>query len=268
MNNAATSGKNLQTVFYEANKERGNEMKAAALSQPNVAPQPVLYSLATRQRWPSLPSNNGFTHNPYFSAGRLRSHEHKASYGNRKLRYRWLENLKPWQVHQLHVADSIAKSIGFPLTTFVTIFWAATFPGQAAMASTFRRGMKRMCQWLRDNGVKRCAFVYIHENPGDERLNSHMLVHVPSRLRSAFNTRVGNWFNAMDGGVQAEPRNDTQRREGRLQYMAKGADDFTCRRYGGRRAKGGQGPISIKRSGVAQCLRPKFSVALKREAVA
>lgn len=46
----------------------------------------------------------------------------------------------------------------------------------------------------------------------------------------------------------------------RLAYMCKGADDLTARRYGGRRAKGGQGPVAFKRAGVAQCLCLKAAV--------
>ena len=103
------------------------------------------------------------------------------------------------------------------------------------------------------------AWVYTHENPHDEKPNTHLLVHVPPRLRRAFKAKVSDWFQALDGGVLAEPRNDAQRRRQgkttRLQYMAKGADYLTCRRYDGRRAKGGQGPIPFKRAGVAQLIR-------------
>jgi len=173
------------------------------------------------------------------------------------MRYRWLDELKPWQVHMLHQADAVASQRGIPLNVFVTIFWEATFPGSAAMASTFRLGMKRMGQWFRDHGLP-APFVYVHENPAGIKLNSHLLVHVPARHRRAFSAKLGDWFQALDGGVKAEPRNDAARlakgQGTRLQYMTKGADDMTCRSRGGRRAKGGQGPISIKRAGVAQCL--------------
>jgi hypothetical protein len=37
--------------------------------------------------------------------------------------------------------------------------------------------------------------------------------------------------------------------------MSKGAQFLTCRKYGGYRARGGQGRIEVKRSGTAQCLR-------------
>ena len=102
-------------------------------------------------------------------------------------------------------------------------------PGQRRSATftatTFKAGLKRMCQWLRDNGLP-IAWVYTHENPQDEKPNTHLLVHVPPRLRRAFKAKVSDWFQALDGGVLAEPRNDAQRRRQgkttRLQYMAKG----------------------------------------------
>ena len=176
------------------------------------------------------------------------------------MRYRWPDDLKPWQVHMLHQADAVASALGLPLNTFTTVNYHGTFPGGSAMASTFWLGVKRMCQWLRDNGT-RAAYVYVHENPSDEKPNSHVLVHVPRGLRRAFAAKANDWFQALDGGVKVDPRNCAgSGSDMRLQYMCKGADDLTCRRYGGRRAKGGQGPIPFKRAGVAQCLRLKAAV--------
>ena len=111
------------------------------------------------------------------------------------MRYRWRDQLKPWQVHQLHAADARATQLGLPLNTFMSIHWEATFPGSASMPSTFRRGMKRMGQWLRDRGT-RFAFVYGHENPDDAKLNSHILVHVPADLRRAFKAKIADWMEA------------------------------------------------------------------------
>lgn len=180
------------------------------------------------------------------------------------MRYRKLDGLKGWQCAMLHKADMVAAQIGLPLNTFVTVNYHGTFPGGAAMAPTFKRAMKRMGQWLRDNGV-RFAFVYVHENPDDAKPNSHILVHVPAKLIRAFEAKAATWFDALDGGVKVEPRNDAKRHAKglgtRLQYMTKGADDFTCRRYGGRRARGGQGPIAFKRAGVAQCLRHQTAMS-------
>lgn len=248
MNSMATSGKNLQTAEHAAPAQRGYEIRLVEPSAPDHEHHPHLISLAQRQRTPT-----------------------KRSYGGRSMRYRWMDDLKPWQVHMLHDADAVASQLGLPLNTFLTVCYGATFPGEAAMASTFKRAMKRMGQWLRDNGVP-FAFVYVHENPGDEKPNSHVLVHVPAHLIRAFKAKAGDWFDALDGGVKVDPRNDAQRRakglDTRLQYMTKGAPFLTCRRYGGHRARGGQGPIHFKRAGVAQLLTKRFSGTIKKGQVA
>lgn len=260
MNGMATDGKNLQTGFAVEKGKGAYETGPASPSSSHGNIRPLISSLTKHQRTPVS----------VLSVAQPQPRTAR-NYGGRKLRYRLLEDLKPWQVRQLHEADAVASQLGFRLNTFVTINWHGTFPGGAAMASTFKRGMKRLGQWFRDNGLP-APYVYVHENPDDEKPNSHLLVHVPKRLRSRFKAMAGTWFDALDGGVKVQPRNDAQRLakgEGtRLKYMAKGADDLTCRRYGGRRAKGGQGPIPIKRAGVAQCLRgkPEFSDTVKKGA--
>ena len=250
MNGMATGGKNLQTVFAVADQKGAYEMGLLSPAAPDPEHHPLFSSLAKRQRTPV----------PGPSTAHDCTSRNARNYGPRRLRYRWADQLKPWQVAMLHEADAVATALGLPLNTFITTNYHGTFPGGAAMASTFKRALKLMCQWLRDNGTP-AAYVYVHENPSDEKPNSHLLVHVPAELRRAFKARAAAWFQALDGGVKVDPRNDTQRRAKglgtRLAYMVKGADDFTCRRYGGRRAKGGQGPISIKRAGVAQLLRSK-----------
>jgi len=259
MNGMATDGKNLQTGFAVEKGKGAYETGPASPSSPHGNITPLISSLTKHQRTPVS----------VLSVAQPQPRTAR-NYGGRKLRYRLLEDLKPWQVHQLHEADAVASQLGFQLNIFVTINWHGTFPGGAAMASTFKRGMKRMGQWFRDNG-SRAAFVYVHENPDDEKPNSHLLVHVPKHLRRRFETIAGTWFDALDGGVDVQLRNDAQRRaQGkttRLQYMAKGAPYVVCRYYKGYRAKGGQGPIAIKRAGVAQCLRgkPEFRLASTRE---
>lgn len=251
MNGVATSGKNLQTAFNAEKSKGAYEMGLLSTAAPYNDNEPLFSSLAQRQRTPVPGLYSGVQPLPP-----------ARNYGGRSMRYKWPDDLKPWQVRMLHEADAVASALGLPLNTFATINYHGTFPGGAALASTFKRALKLMCQWLRDNGTTP-AYAYVHENPDDEKPNSHLLVHVPAELRRAFKARAAAWFQALDGGVCIDPRNDTQRRAKghgtRLQYMAKGCDDITCRRYGGRRAKGGQGPITIKRAGVAQCLRSKSS---------
>ena len=248
MNSTATGGKNLHTVFAVGEGKGAYEMGLISPAVPDLNHHPLFSSLAQRQLTPVPEPSSAHAVTPRTAR----------NYGGRSIRYRWDEQLKPWQVHMLHEADAVASQLGLPLNAFLTVNYHGTFAGSAAMRATFALGMKRMCQWLRNNGVP-AAYVYTHENPGDEKPNSHVLVHVPPRILIALKKRAGEWFDALDGGVQVDPRNDTQRRakgQGtRLAYMCKGADDFTCRRYGGRRAKGGQGPITFKRAGVAQLLR-------------
>lgn len=250
MNGMATSGKNFQTVFRVADQKGAYEMGLFSPAAPDQQHHALFSSLAARQRVHVLPLQ---------PAGKSRP---ARNYGGRKLRYRWLDQLKPWQVRMLHEADAVAALIGLPLNTFWTVSYHGTFPGGAAMASTFKRAMKRADQWFRDQGLP-FVYAYVHENPNDERPNSHVLVHVPAHLMRAFKAKAGDWFDALDGGVDVQPRNDAQRRAKglgtRLGYMCKGADVLTCRRYGGHRAKGGQGPITIKRAGVAQLLSKQFS---------
>ena len=175
---------------------------------------------------------------------------------SRSTRYRDNENLKPWQVDQLHQADTFAAEIGLPLNRFLSIAWRLTDAGRLDVEA-FRCGMKRMCQWLRDNRAEP-AWVYTHENPvsiyGDDRPNTHLLLHLPRRIRRCdFDAMLPGWFGAWDGGVKPEPRTHPGYvGPDRLLYMAKGAHYLTCRKYGGYRLPGGQGVVTVKRSGTSQ----------------
>ena len=175
----------------------------------------------------------------------------------RKSRYRDVAKLKPSQVDNLHLADAHACRIGTPLNTFITVAWLLTAKGDLD-ASAFQRATKRMAQWLRDRGAT-ATYIYAHENPvsklGDPIPNTHMLVHVPAKLKKAFKAKLSGWFDVEgDGAVQVDPRTKSNYNgsDKRLHYMAKGADNLTCRQYGGYRKPGGQGVIRIKRSGVSQ----------------
>lgn len=174
LNIAATSGKNLQNTFSDEKTKGAYEIKPVATPSPNNRPSALFSSL---------------------------SHPPISSYGGRQLRYRDYENLKPWQVYNLHTADSVARAMGMPLNTFISIFWEATFPGAAAMAKTFARGMKRLNAWLSYHKT-RFVYIYVHENPDDAKPNSHLLVHVPKKLKAAFIAKALGFFDALDGGVR------------------------------------------------------------------
>lgn len=228
------SVKNLQTVLHADGDLRAYEIKGFSGTGVTTPKPPSLYSSAERKRYPYL---------------------------NSRERYRNPSNLKPFQVDNWHPAAAHASKISAPLNTFVTVTWGATEYGDIT-AEAFQSSCKPLCQWLRDNGAP-VAYIYVHENPttvaGDAKPNTHLLLHVPSRLTRAFNAKLDDWFRAiMDGAVKSDPRTSRGYKGlDRLQYMAKGADYCTARQYGGYRKPGGQGIITFKRSGVSQSLNWK-----------
>jgi hypothetical protein len=232
--NGNAGGRNLQNTIGSRKIVKPYEVKAFSGAEGDPQKPDTSISLAPRKRGPS---------------------------NTRKSRYRDITKLKPWQVADLHLADAHASRIGAPLNTFITVAWFLTETGDLD-AAAFQRGNKRMAQWLRDKGATP-AYIYAHENPasklGDAIPNTHLLVHVPTKHKSAFKAKLPGWFGAtLDGATKVEPRTRRgYKGPDRLQYMAKGADNFTCRRHGGYRKPGGQGVVWIKRSGVSQNLGQK-----------
>ena len=224
------AGRNLQNTIGSRKSVKPYEVKAFSGAEGDPQNADTSISLAPRKRSPS---------------------------NTRKSRYRDVAKLKAWQVDDLHLADHHASRIGAPLNSFITVAWLLTATGNLD-AEAFRRGLKRMSQWLRDKGAT-AAYLYVHENPvsklGDAIPNTHLLVHVPAKLKKLFKAKLTGWFDAEgDGAVHVGPRTKSNYNgsDKRLRYMAKGSDNFTCRRYGGYRKPGGQGVVWCKRSGVSQ----------------
>ena len=174
---------------------------------------------------------------------------------SRQERYRDPANIKRSQADNLFQADEHAARIGLPLDRFVTVAWLLTGTGHLS-ADAWQRGRNRICQWIRDRGGK-VAFIWTHENPtsasGDDIPNTHILVHLPGHIsKTAFARQVETAFDALDGGVDVQPRVIGDNDDTRLNYMIKGASQQTCWAYGGRRKRGGQGIVPIKRCGTSQ----------------
>ncbi len=227
------TGRNLQNAIDPRKSVKPFEVKTFSGAERDPQNPDTSISLAPRKRGPSH---------------------------TRKSRYRDITKLKPWQVDDLHLADAHASRIGAPLNTFITVAWLVTTHGDLD-ATTFQSGTKRMAQWLRDKDAT-AAYIYAHENPasklGDAIPNTHFLVHVPPKLKSAFKAKASGWFDAEgDGAVKVDPRTKPGYcgPDKRLQYMTKGSDQFTCRRYSGNRKP--QGVVWIKRSGLSQNLGQK-----------
>lgn len=175
-------------------------------------------------------------------------------------RYRDVANLKAWQVEALIEADAHASAIGQPLNMFLTVSWLLT---DATSINTieFGRGLRAMSQWLRNRGVSP-TWLYVHENPvsdfGDDKPNTHILLNLPRKIsRAKFSLMLHRWFSAFDGGVDLRPRTmPGYIGPDRLPYMCKGAPQTVCFKHGWRRKRGGQGTITIKRSGTSQNIGP------------
>jgi hypothetical protein len=171
-------------------------------------------------------------------------------------RYRDVANLKAWQVENLVEADAHASAIGQPLNMFLTVSWLLT-DATSIDAIEFGRGLRAMCQWLRNRGVSP-TWLYVHENPtsefGDDKPNTHILLHLPRKIsRAEFCLMLHRWFSAFDGGVDLRPRTmPGYVGPDRLPYMCKGAPQKVCWKHGWRRKRGGQGTITIKRCGTSQ----------------
>lgn len=183
-------------------------------------------------------------------------------------RYRDLSNLKAEQVENLFEADAHAKKIGRPLNTFISIAWLLT-DTSSIDGDAFRRACKAMARWLWKRRV--CpTFVYVHENPqsdfGDDRPNTHLLLHVPPKIsQDEFSEALTRCFRAIDGGVKIEPRRYRWHvGADRLAYMIKGAPQPICFKHGAKRKRGGQGIVTIKRSGSSQ----NIGAAARRSAMA
>jgi len=174
---------------------------------------------------------------------------------SRQERYRDPANIKRSQADNLVQADRYAERVGLPLNRFITVSWLLTSTGRLS-ANAWQRGLKRICQWIRDRDGK-IAFVYTHENPtsaaGDDIPNTHILAHLSKHIsKTAFARQVETAFDALDGGVDVQPRVIGDNDDTRLNYMIKGASQQTCWAYDGRRKRGGQGIIEIKRCGTSQ----------------
>lgn len=166
------------------------------------------------------------------------------------------KRLRRWQVGELVEANEYATSIGFPLSTFVTIRWGKTAGGEGGLPARWTALLKSMKALANRQGFE-LAYVYVHENPQRSRggLNSHFLANIPRRLRSLFEKRLNAILEAADGAVRVEPRCLPGRRDNRLQYMLKGTDKATAMKFGLIEPTKGwdyaQGIIDHKRAGTS-----------------
>ena len=164
-------------------------------------------------------------------------------------RSRCPERLRPWQIDGLFEADHFARVTGLPLNTFLTVSWKNTLDGANDIHRRFQVGTKAMGQWLRRRNCP-AAWIFTHENPGGSEPNFHMLIHIPAGSLAAFGEIAPQWFGALSGGIHIRTRNGPSDRC--LQYMVKGTDLMTAKRYGARAKR--QGKVEFKRCGWTETL--------------
>jgi hypothetical protein len=178
------------------------------------------------------------------------------------LRKRCDNRLKPPQVNGMFEADSFARTIGLPLTAFLSVNWGLTAHGSEDVQKGFQRALKAMGEWFRRRGVP-ATWIYSHENPEGARPHFHMLLHLPEPLRREFEAACQKWFQPLAGGFHLRWRNGAADRC--LMYMCKGTDIGTATRHGGRARR--QGPVVFKRAGwsenLGQKARTAFQIASK-----
>jgi hypothetical protein len=206
---------------------------------------PFFISLTTDTERPSpsrsKPTKRRRTKTPWYEKARYQ-------------RSRCEKRLKPNQVAGLHDADHHARCIGLPLNVFLSVNWKYTTVGNDDLRDLFRAACKRMDAFCRRKGFSP-AWIYVHEAP-DGRANTHYLIHVPQKHRSAFIEKLRGWFEAIDpAAIDAQRRHWRRGPDKRLAYMCKGTDIVTASRMGGRAKR--QGDIGFKRCGTTVNIGPK-----------
>ena len=90
-----------------------------------------------------------------------------------------------------------------PLNRFITLHWGALGVSEPDSFKSTEVVIKRARDWLRDNGAP-LAYVWVRETTPDSPTKGahvHWLVHVPTRLRQRFLSRLRRWVLAAAGGV-------------------------------------------------------------------
>jgi hypothetical protein len=162
--------------------------------------------------------------------GRPKAHWATRSRGQRK---RCHKRLRRCQVDELFAADRFASCRPeLRLITFVTIWWRGTAEAEDNIASRMTKLLNAARTWARSRGLE-LAHIYVHENP-ETGFNTHILMNLPSGLRSAFTTWLVKHLRASSRAVDVRPRTchrAGRTHEDRLRYMVKGTDWGTAVRY-------------------------------------
>ena len=216
--------------------------------QPPFPAAPAVRAWEKRENWADAVEHDEGATSLVRSAPAKRSKPywaHRTAY----IRHRCIKRLKPKQVEAIFAADDYAARCRHRLNIFITIFW----PLSASIPDKVGAARKRMREWLDHRGVQ-FHWAYVHENPVTG-FNTHLLVHVPTRLQAAFMAAAPTFFGFDAGDAAFDIKRRYGSRERVVRYMCKGTDWSTAVRHrihDGSRWKGAQGNVPFKRCGWSQ----------------
>lgn len=144
--------------------------------------------------------------------------------------------LGPQDVRMLSDAAHAAEFLGQPFTALVTIHFGLLTPSPADPSEFLRRDViNRLGVWFRRHGMTWTA-LWVRENfAGPNREHVHLLVHVPLRLRPAFQSAVRRWWPD-ENAADVRPAGDVKRAVRYLSKQLSPQAHFAVRRRIGRQS--------------------------------
>ena len=103
------------------------------------------------------------------------------------------------QIANLMAAVLMASQIGLPLNRFITLHWEAAGLRLDDMATATGRFLGLLSKWLGRRG-HRTAWIWVHENGGNEGAHCHLLVHVPPDCVGDLTAAQKRWLRKITGG--------------------------------------------------------------------
>jgi len=141
--------------------------------------------------------------------------------------------LRRTEVLKLIRADQFATRTGRHLCTFVTVRWAETTLGEAAINRRFSAVLNASRIWASRRGIEWAA-ISVHENPpaASPAFNSHVLCSIPASQLAPFAAWLVKQLGGTNGAVHVRPRTlPGWDADETLSYCLKGTDFQTAKHF-------------------------------------
>ena len=177
------------------------------------------------------------------------------------------------QIANLTAAEGHSRLIGLPFTRMITIHWQAAGLPLAGMAHATGRFIDLMTRAIARHGY-RTAWIWTHENSGENGGHCHLLAHVPACCVPALSRLQRGWLKRIAGkpyranvihskpiggrlGLEiSNPALHAENVRAALSYLLKGTTPQAAERHGLARMKPG-GRVIGKRCGTSQNIGAK-----------